>query len=160
LGTWGGVWNPPGAVWNPVGQPAANPSLPVTHSEVAYNPNFPVTLVMATVSGKETALRIGNGQIEVANPLPVYREAEAIVRWSDDYGRTWSPGRKVRFGKPGDKRRLARIFRLGRSRDRRYRITSSDPINLIDAYLYAKDERGQELFPATERMAHQLRKGA
>src|SRR5581483_5084056 len=159
----GGAWNPPGAVWNPVGAPsAANPSLPVTHLEVTYNPNFPVTFVMATVSGKETAIRIGSGQIEVANPLPVYRDPEIILRWSDDGGKTWSQGRTLKFGQAGDYLKRAITRRLGRSRDRRYRITCSDPvpIRLIEAYLRATDSQGRELFPATERISHQLRKGA
>lgn len=52
----------------------------------------------------------------------------ALLDWSDDGGKTWSNKHAAPLGSMGNYRARARWNRLGRSRDRVYRLTISDPI--------------------------------
>lgn len=54
-------------------------------------------------------------------------DPKAILQWSDDGGHSWSNEHWMTTGKIGDKRHRAIVRRLGRSRDRVYRITITDP---------------------------------
>lgn len=60
-----------------------------------------------------------------------------MLRWSDDGGHTWSDIHTVAAGKIGEYTRRALWRRLGRSRDRIYEVTVSDPVSwhLIQAFL-------------------------
>jgi hypothetical protein len=54
-----------------------------------------------------------------------------LLDWSDDGGHTWSSQRAASLGRIGQYR--ARVFwtRLGRARDRVYRVTISDPVKRV-----------------------------
>jgi hypothetical protein len=58
--------------------------------------------------------------------------------WSDDHGHTFIDGRKVSMGQPGQYKKRAAFRRLGKSRDRVYRVgiqADNCKISLVDAYL-------------------------
>lgn len=67
------------------------------------------------------------------NPRPPL----AMLRWSNDRGRTWSNVHVRGVGKVGEYNALAKWMRLGRSRNRVYELTVTDPISwtIVDAYL-------------------------
>lgn len=50
-----------------------------------------------------------------------------LVYWSDDGGYTWSNPRTISLGDVGEYNRLCRIFRLGVSRNRLWKITYKEP---------------------------------
>lgn len=54
-----------------------------------------------------------------------------MLEWSDDGGRSFPHYQTVKIGKIGETRMRARWNRLGRSRDRVWRVTLSDPIKRI-----------------------------
>ncbi len=65
----------------------------------------------------------------------------ALLQWSDDGGHTWSTGVTMSAGAQGDYRvRCMARGNLGRSRDRVFQITVSDPIpwRVLQAYLTAQ----------------------
>ena len=68
-------------------------------------------------------------------------DAQVMVRWSDDYGHTWSQEYWKPLGKIGEYDRRLRWKRLGSSRDRIYeiRITDSCLPTLIAGYVQAKE---------------------
>ena len=53
----------------------------------------------------------------------------AMLRWSDDGGRTWSNMKTCSLGKIGQFKKRARFQRLGQSRTRVYELSVSDPIS-------------------------------
>lgn len=55
----------------------------------------------------------------------------ALLDWSDDGGHSWSNQHSAPLGAIGEYRARARWNRLGRSRDRVYRLTISDPIKRV-----------------------------
>jgi len=67
------------------------------------------------------------------------RDPQLMLRWSDDGGRTWSNQYFVGVGQAGKYKTRAVWRRLGRSRQRIYEVSCSDPvpIRIIDAYLKA-----------------------
>lgn len=60
---------------------------------------------------------------------------QAMLRWSDDGGFTWSNQMWAKIGKIGERRTRVRWRRLGKSRDRVFEVTISDPVKvaIIDA---------------------------
>ena len=81
-----------------------------------------------TYTGPDPMLVDGDG-----NPRP----PQAMVRWSDDRGATWSNEHTVDLGNLGETKTRAILRRLGRSRYRVYEVSMSDPIPWVirDAYL-------------------------
>lgn len=67
------------------------------------------------------------------------RDPQLMLRWSDDGGRTWSNQYFVGVGQAGKYKTRAVWRRLGRSRQRIYEVSCSDPIpwRVIDSYLKA-----------------------
>ena len=65
------------------------------------------------------------------------RDPQIGLRWSDDGGHVWSNTHLADAGQVGEYRDRAIWRRLGRSRDRIYEISVSDPIpwRIIDAFL-------------------------
>lgn len=65
----------------------------------------------------------------------------ALLDWSDDGGKTWSNRHSALMGAIGTYATRVIWFRLGRSRDRVYRLNISDPVkrNIIGATLNPKD---------------------
>lgn len=80
--------------------------------------------------GPEPPLEDGAG-----NP----RGPQVALRWSDDGARTWSNEYWASAGQAGEYKKRVYWNRLGRSRDRVYEISVSDPIpwRITDAYLKA-----------------------
>lgn len=83
------------------------------------------------------------------------RDAQMMVRWSDDGGHSWKNERIISLGAPGQYKKRAILRRLGQSRDRVYEIKVSDPIpaRIINAYLFADPG-----FQPQESLSSQLRK--
>jgi hypothetical protein len=67
------------------------------------------------------------------------REPQGFLRWSDDGGHTWGNYHTLNFGLIGQYKRRAIQRRMGKSRDRVYEFTCTDPISwrIVDAYLKA-----------------------
>lgn len=65
------------------------------------------------------------------------RDPQIMLRMSDDGGHTWSNERTVGFGQAGNYNTRAIWHRLGRSRDRVYEVSISDPVKvaIVGAYL-------------------------
>lgn len=89
------------------------------------------------------------------------REPQVMLRWSDDGGHTWSMEYLCGAGFAGQFRRRVEWRRLGRSRDRIYEISTTDPIpwRLVDAYLDATDLAGRGYKPQ-QRYVHEIGKMA
>lgn len=64
----------------------------------------------------ETSLQAGQGS-----------DPQAMLEWSDDGGKTWGNEHWVSIGKVGEYSKRAIWRRLGRSRDRVFRLTVTDP---------------------------------
>src|ERR1700742_3857138 len=81
------------------------------------------------------------------------REPQVNLRWSDDGGHTWSNYQARGVGFAGDYKKRVLWRRLGRSRDRVYELSITDPISarIIDAYLLADPG-----YSSSERIASQL----
>lgn len=67
-------------------------------------------------------------------------DPQAYLRWSDDGGKTWSNEHWASIGKLGEYETRVRWRRLGRSRNRVYEVTVSDPVKktITGAYLDAR----------------------
>ncbi len=63
-------------------------------------------------------------------------DPQIMVEWSDDGGQTWSSEQWLSLGKIGEYSRRAILRGQGRSRDRVYRVTYTEPtaIRIIDAF--------------------------
>jgi len=68
-------------------------------------------------------------------------DAQVMLRWSDDYGHTWSQEYWKPLGKTGEYKKRLRWKRLGSSRDRVYEIRITDEClpTLIAGYIQAKE---------------------
>jgi hypothetical protein len=77
------------------------------------------------------------------------REPSITLRYSDDGGHTWSGGADRGCGLAGNYRKRVIWRRLGRSRDRVYEISCSDPIpyRIVDAYLQASGFQPKKRLP-------------
>ncbi len=62
-------------------------------------------------------------------------DPQVILQWSDDKGHTWSNEHPTSAGKKGEYRRRAMWWRLGRTRERIFQVSVSDPVrwSLLDA---------------------------
>lgn len=62
-------------------------------------------------------------------------DPEVVLQWSDDGGHTWSNEHRAKMGKMGEYKTRCVWRRLGKSRDRIFRVTITDPVKraLIDA---------------------------
>lgn len=80
-------------------------------------------------------LQTGQGAITGQGQSP-----QIMLEWSDDGGHTWSNEHWVMASQLGQYKARAIWRRLGRSRDRIFRVTVSDPVawNLIAAFLQAE----------------------
>jgi hypothetical protein len=91
------------------------------------------------ISGELRSLIISRLQldIEVGVGLPDGTAAQCMLRWSDDGGRTWSNEYWVSLGKIGQTLTRAIWRRLGKTRQRVFQVTITDPIPvaIIDAYI-------------------------
>lgn len=71
---------------------------------------------------------------------------QAMLRWSDDGGFTWSNEHWASIGAAGETKNRAIWRRLGRARDRVYELTYSDPTvrDIIGATVFYEDEDESE----------------
>lgn len=58
-------------------------------------------------------------------------DPQAMLQWSDDGGFSWSAEKWASFGKIGKRRTRVRWRRLGKSRDRVFRVTITDPVRVV-----------------------------
>lgn len=56
---------------------------------------------------------------------------QAMLQWSDDGGFTWSNEMWASIGRLGERRTRVRWRRLGKSRDRVFRVTVTDPVKVV-----------------------------
>lgn len=67
---------------------------------------------------------VGGEQVKAENP-------KAMLKWSDDGGHTWSNEHWADIGKMGEYGKRAIWRRLGRSRNRVYEVTITDPVKRV-----------------------------
>lgn len=72
----------------------------------------------------ETGVGRSGTQSVVTNP-------QAMLQWSDDGGHTWSNEYWVPMGRLGEYKTRARWRRLGKSRDRVFRVTITNPVKVV-----------------------------
>jgi hypothetical protein len=134
----------------------------LTTTQVPFLPNLPqsVQLISSPSGNLVWLLQVtvnGNLVLTPGNPFQLGRDPLVSLRWSDDGGHTWSNFYALGFGQAGKFKTRVIWRRLGRSRLRTYEVTMSDPVpfRIVDAYLKATPG-----FQPTERLPHQVRKGA
>lgn len=110
--------------------------------------HYQMEVLLESGLGPTPPLLDGNG-----NP----RDPIVSLRWSDDGGHTWSNSYDTGAGQAGQYAKRVIWRRLGRTRDRVYELSTSDPFpcRIIDAYLKATPAYG-----VTERLVDNLRKSA
>lgn len=67
----------------------------------------------------------------VGLPVGQGSDPQAMLRWSDDGGFTWSHELWASIGKIGERRTRVRWRRLGKSRDRVFEVTITDPVKVV-----------------------------
>lgn len=119
---------------------------PVISTENKWIYHSELQIDLETGLGPEPPLLDG-----VGNP----RDPQIFLRWSDDSGHTWSNSYALNCGQMGAFKTRAIRRRLGRSRNRVYEISTSDPIpwRIIDADLTASPG-----FAPAERMGKMYQK--
>lgn len=103
---------------------------PTLVNEMKFIYHSGLTVDFATGLGPQPPLVDGDG-----NPRP----PQAMLRWSDDRGSTWSPEYIRDCGFAGQYKTRVRWLRLGRSRYRVYELSVTDKVawTVVDAYLEA-----------------------
>ena len=129
-----------------VGLPVGNAGNAVTQYAL-QTPNGNLSYLTVNSSG------VLSGSAPTAFGLP----PQVVLDWSDDGGHTWSNQYMNSAGNVGEYKKRLMWRRLGRSRDRVYRITCTDPSpwRIVDSYLLA-----QPGYQVTPRLRDQLSKGA
>lgn len=69
-------------------------------------------------------------EVGVGLPSGQGSDPQAMLQWSTDGGYTWSNELWASIGKIGERRRRVRWRRLGRSRDRVFKVTITDPVRV------------------------------
>ena len=104
-------------------------------------------------------VEVGLGPIPpLTNPDGSPRGPRMNLRWSDDGGKTWSNYYPKDCGQSGQYKKRVLWRRLGKSRDRVFEVSMSDPIpwRIVDAYLLASGEATS--FKPQERLVKTLGK--
>jgi hypothetical protein len=105
----------------------------------------------------ETGLQpmINGAPVQLYDGLGHKRSPQAFLSWSDDGGHVFGNEYSRDCGQVGQYKKRVYWTRMGRSRDRVYRLTCSDPYpyRIIDSYF-----EGSPGFQTQERVASQLRK--
>lgn len=101
---------------------------PTVVDEMQWIPHSSLTVDFMPGVGPQPPLLDGDG-----NPRP----PQAMLRWSDDRGSTWSNWHTVGVGFAGEYSHRSIWWRLGRSRYRVYELSLTDPVpwTIVDAYL-------------------------
>lgn len=112
---------------------------------------------MATTPGfLQTGIVFTNAGVpQIIGPMPYQIEPQLFLRWSDDGGHTWSNYQARGAGLTGQYGTRLIWRRLGRSRNRIYEISTTDPIawRIIDGFVLADPG-----FAPTERLTDIYRK--
>jgi hypothetical protein len=102
---------------------------------------------MQWISGADLVIDLETG----LGPQPPFtdgdgndRPPQVMLRWSDDYGKTWSNGRILDCGLAGEFRVRVIARRIGRWRNRIFELSGTDPIAwaIRDAYLRLRGGNG------------------
>lgn len=103
---------------------------PTVSNEMEWIYFSPLVIDFQTGVGPQPPLKDGKG-----NPRP----AQAMVRWSDDRGQTWSNEHEISLGLAGQTKTRAILRRLGRSRYRVWEVSITDKVQraIVDAYMKA-----------------------
>ena len=70
--------------------------------------------------------KVGVGTVDGAG-----RDAWIMLRWSDDDGKTWSNTYRKSLGRLGEYKHRVVWYNLGRTRDRIYELSGTDPVRVI-----------------------------
>lgn len=109
---------------------------------------YPIRRVRAGqhISKDGRKLRIGRVQVDLEAGVGLVTgqgsDPQAMLRWSDDGGHTWSAEHWASFGKIGEYGQRAVWRRLGSSRDRIFEISISDPVKVVVQSMYADIDGG------------------
>lgn len=129
--------------------------------QIPFDPGLPAAISFVSALGDQRwSLQLENqgAGVGILQTIPlgiVGRGPQMTLVWSDDGGHTWSNEHTRDCGQAG--RFNVRVLwnRLGRSRDRVYKIIVTDPVPwaIIDAYLFTDpaDREPKERFAATLR---------
>lgn len=123
---------------------------------VAFNATYPNLLQIAsTPSGLQYSVQVNSGILQNVQGVNPTIGPQINLRWSDDSGHTWSNLYNVDAGQAGKFITRAIWRRLGRSRNRVYEVSVSDPIpwRLLEADLKATPG-----FEPSERIVKQYAK--
>jgi len=80
---------------------------------------------------------------QIAQNSPTTTNPQAMLRWSNDGGSTWSREYWVSIGQLGKYRNRAIWRRLGTARDRIYEVAISDPVNAVIVSANLKASQGE-----------------
>jgi len=80
---------------------------------------------------------------QIAQNSPTTTNPQAMLRWSNDGGSTWSREYWVSIGQLGKYRNRAIWRRLGTARDRIYEVSISDPVNAVIVSANLKATQGE-----------------
>jgi hypothetical protein len=80
---------------------------------------------------------------QIAQNSPTTTNPQAMLRWSNDGGSTWSREYWVSIGQLGKYRNRAIWRRLGTARDRIYEVSISDPVNAVIVSANLKSTAGE-----------------
>lgn len=80
---------------------------------------------------------------QIAQNSPTTTNPQAMLRWSNDGGSTWSREYWVSIGQLGKYRNRAIWRRLGTARDRIYEVAISDPVNAVIVSANLKATQGE-----------------
>ena len=88
----------------------------------------------------------GVGLSGITTPLnqeQVGADPQAMLRWSNDGGSTWSNEHWVKIGQEGKYKNRAIWRRLGWSRDRVFEVVVTDPVNAVIISANLKAQEGE-----------------
>ena len=101
----------------------------------------PITRVRRTQIINKERVNVIHNRVEIEFEPGVGLEGgggpQAILKWSDDGGHTWSSGRSVNIGGYQQYGTRAIWRRLGKSRNRIYELTIEEPVKIILIGTYA-----------------------
>lgn len=73
----------------------------------------------------------------IGNIVDPGQDPQVLVRWSNDFGRTWGNDHFLSAGRMGEYNTRVHLHQMGRSRGRTYEIVVSDPVpwDLVEGYV-------------------------
>ena len=124
-----------------------------------FSPTVSTSFIMNSSTGQSKwVIQVTNlGLLQSTFAATVYRNPTMMMRFSDDAAHTWSNTYTCDMGAPGNYKARVLWRRLGRSRDRVFELTVTDPVpwRIIDGFLKATPG-----YVPTERLTDRLRKAS